>query len=347
MLFSHEEDFGDRILAFVVPDGFSRVPGVRVVSEGVEIYACESNERRDVLVGAGRHETGQCGFNIGPDEVPGLAELADLSLFDTESGVLIYRRQRPHHVRRKVLRLETHLFPLWSFDNALSGHFQYFERGIDHFGRETTMQMFMLNKVDSSWLSGRIQYKNFAYYIEKGFEPTIVLQDPHEELAERLLVLAMLGEDAHTYLGERDATRFVSTMDFARALPIDADAKQLKRALERMPDDVELMLAEPLVRQLTTSTPDDMPNRTGVATALDVLSSCQIIGLRDNFDEYREGLSEWLGIPAETFPAVPRFERVKDLAARIRATRAIDHLIERDCEVFEHLMNARKKSLEA
>ena len=346
MLFNLEEDHGDRLLLYLVPDGFARVPGVRVVSGGEEIYSCDANERRDALVGAGRHETGQCGFNIGPEQIPGLAGITDVSVHDRESGVLIYRRRRPEHVARKVLRLETHLFPLWNFDNALAGRFQYFERGVDHFGRETTTQMFLLNKVDSVWLSGRIQYKNFAYYIDQGFEPTIILQDPYEEFAERLLVLAMLGDDSHTYLGERDATRLVSTIDFAKSVPVDADVRQLRRVLERMPDEVELMLAEPLVRMLTTSTPDEMPGRAGVASALDVLSTCQIIGLRGNFDEYRTALAAWLEIPEDVLPLAPRFQRVQEFAAKIRESRRVDHLVERDCEVFDHFMTAYRKSLE-
>ena len=127
-------------------------------------------------------------FRFDPSIVANLRDLADLELFEAETGILIYKRPRPHNIKKKLLRLETHLFPLWTLDNAIAPQFQYFAKGIESHGRETVTQLFLLNNVESVYLSGNILYKNFAYFIEFGFQTFMMLQDPYEELAERLLV---------------------------------------------------------------------------------------------------------------------------------------------------------------
>ena len=334
MLFSLEQDSGDRLILYAAPDGFSGAPRLRLAAGGRDIGICDANELRTSLVSAGRHETGLCGFNIDEALIPGLRDLHDLTLTDADTGILIYRRPPPDRLQLKMLRLETHVFPLRKCDAALGPHFQHFACGLEHWGRETVTQLFLLNGVDSVYLSGRILYKNFATYIDNGFEVVTILQAPHAEFAERLLVLSLLGEaSAASCLGERDASRFRPAIEYAAALPLD-DTKNLRRALARMPDSVAMLLANPLVRQLTTSTPDEMPGGGGVAAALDMLASCAFVGLREDPTHITETLGASLGLdPAEISPP-PKFPRVAPLAEFLKETRLVDHLIERDLEVF-------------
>lgn len=170
MLFNLEEDSGGRVTGYVVPDGFSAVPTIRVCGRGQELATFAANEKREALVQAGRHETGQCGFSIDASLVPDIAELADLELYNVESGILIYRRPRPDNIKKKLLRIETHLFPLWSVDNAIAPQFQYFAKGIENLGRETVTQLFLLNRVESVYLSGKILYRNYAFFVKSGFK---------------------------------------------------------------------------------------------------------------------------------------------------------------------------------
>lgn len=101
MLFNVEQDQGHRILAYVVPDGYSGTPSIRLISGGADVLTCAANDHRQALVDAGRHETGRCGFNIGPDLLPDLEQMLDLTIEDEETGLLIYRRPRPDLLNRK------------------------------------------------------------------------------------------------------------------------------------------------------------------------------------------------------------------------------------------------------
>src|ERR1700677_4869144 len=134
MYFNLESDTGDKIVGYVVPDSFSGVPNIRVRSHGEELLVFAANEIRAGLVAAGRHETGLCGVRIDVDMLPALSELRNLELTDADSGLLIYRRPSVDIVHKKVLRLETHLLPLWRLDNAPETQIQYFARSEEKFG---------------------------------------------------------------------------------------------------------------------------------------------------------------------------------------------------------------------
>ena len=339
MLFSIEQDEGHRIVAYVVPDGFSGIPSVRLISGGADVLVCAANEERHALVDAGRHETGRCGFNIGENLVPNLAELNDLMIVDQETGLLIYRRASPDYINRKVLRLETHLFPLWRFDENFRQKSQYFQRGLEHFGRETVTQMFLLNQIDSVYLSGRLLYKSFAYWIENGFDMALIMRDPYEELAERLLVLSLVGGDAPKYLGERDAARFAPAIAYAASLPMD-NKRHFQRGLMDMPSNVAALFTDPLVRQLTTSNTDDRATSSAIAGALDVLASCAVVGLRKDPTYFSQAMAGWLGLDPHNLSMIPEFPRITSLALLLKESKAVDHLLELDLEVYETVRTA-------
>ena len=339
MLFNVEQDQGHRILAYVVPDGYSGTPSIRLISGGADVLTCAANDHRQALVDAGRHETGRCGFNIGPDLLPDLEQMLDLTIEDEETGLLIYRRPRPDLLNRKILRLDTHLFPLWRFDQAICDRVQYFQKGVEHFGRETITQMFLLNGVESVYLSGRILYKSFSHWIDNGFDMMIVLQDPYVELAERLLVLSLQGNSASMYLGERDAGRMAPAIAYAVNLPMTSD-RPLQRALMDMPPQVAALIAEPLTRQLTTANPDEMPAKGAVGAALSVLASCAVVGLRNDHAYFTQAVAGWLGLDPAHLTMPPAFPRIAELALRLRESRAVDHLLERDLETYEAVREA-------
>lgn len=343
MLFNIEQDLGDRLVGYLVPDTFSGLGRFRVLGNGEILYEGATKEPRLALVEAGRHESGLCGFDVGPENVANLASFDDLAIVDADSNLLIYRRRPANAIPRKIIRLETHLFPLWRFDDSLRPGFQYFERGIDRHGRETTTQMFLMQGTDSVYLSGRLLFRNFAYYIDSGFDMITVLQNPYVELAERLSVLRLLGRDSTGFLGERDAVRFEPAIRYAKSLDL-TDPKRLGRTLRGIEGDVEDLLADPLVRLLTTSTPDEMPGPGCIAGALDVLSNCTIVGLREHFDVFADATAEWLGMRPAEVAAIPQIPRAIELAKAIRESGALDHLVQRDLEVIGHVMQANSKA---
>jgi hypothetical protein len=343
MLFNLEVDTGDRVTGYLVPDGYSAVPIIRVCSRGEQILVFQANELRESLVAAQRHETGRCGFTIDLASVPKLTTIPDLELFDHQTGLLIYRRPQPFMIQKKLFRLELHLFPLWRLDEAIGPSFQYFAKGIENRGRETVTQMFLLNQVNSVYVSGRILYRNYSYFIDSGFQTIFLIQNPYEELAERLLVLNKSNQLSVDYLGMRDTLGMRSAIAFAENLKTQ-DEKAMRRALRQMPIDVAATFANPLVRQLTVTAPDEMPGAGAVASALDLLGSFAVVGIRHEPQHFLYAVGELLNIDPAQLPPIPQFPKVAALARLLQSTGAVDHLLEKDLELYHTVVEAFKKS---
>lgn len=342
MLFNIEADTGALVVAYLVLDDFSALPTILVRGGGGE-REVQANELRGALVSAGRHETGRCGFRLDAREIPEVAA-PDLELREARSGVLIYRRKQPGAIERKILRLETGLLPLWRFDSWLSPQFHYAMSRIENFGRETDTQMFLMNQVSSQYLSGRIIYKNFEYFIGDAFKVWICVQKPHEELAERLLILKRVRQVGIELLSERDRISLRAAIDFAEQLPVD-DPKALKRYMRDMPDDIAAKLSNPLTRQLTASDPDEMPSSSAVAGALDVLAGCELVGFRHAYDAFVESAARLLDLPSfEDSGANSSFSIIHQVAAVLEDSAAVERILEKDLELFYYLTQAAKSA---
>src|SRR5262249_8691481 len=152
------------------------------------------------------------------------------------------RRRLPSQVTQKrIFRLETHLFPLWRLDEGLERHFQYFHKGIERYGRETTTQLFLLNNSTSLYLSGRLIFKTYEYYINETFNCIALLHNPYIELAERLMALKVIRRFGRELLGERDLIAYGPAIAFAET--IEHDEKALHRAFAKMSKAVIANLA--------------------------------------------------------------------------------------------------------
>lgn len=344
MLFNIEVDEGARIVGYFVPDAFSGSPSLRITDGQQDLLILPCGEERAALVVAGRHDTGRCGFTIDEAIISNLSQQQALEIYDQETNILIYRRRPPSQVTQKrILRLETHLFPLWHLDDALEGRFQLFYKGIERHGRETTTQLFLLNNSTSLYLSGRLIFKTYDSYINDTFNCIALLRDPYTELAERLLTLKYVRSVGKEMLGERDLMAFGPAIAFAEA--IENDEKVLHRAFATMPRAAIANLANPLTRQLAARTADEMPGKGAVATALATLSSFAILGVRDRQELFLAQLADLVGIPAETLAPIPDFIRTSELSQQLKGIPEVGLLIEQDLEVYHHVKSAIESAL--
>ena len=344
MMFNLESDVGDVICLYLAPDSVAGTAKIVVRSEGSEVLALTANEPRYALVEGGRHQTGQCGFRIDEEILPGLSGLQDLEICEAESGVLVYRRPPPEPLDKKIFRIETHLLPLWRLDDALKSRFQYFARGVDGHGRETTTQMFQLNHIHSVYLSGRILYSNYRHYIEsKQFDTIFIMHHPYEEMAERLLMLGKIKKVGVGVLGMRENFSLNSTIEFAQSLPLH-DESALRKKLYQMPSDVAHAMADPIVRQLTARSPDEPPRGRAVSTALDALASFTVFGLRRDPRTVRAAVAELAGLDPSSLPALDTLHPVGPLARSLKRSRAVEVLLEKDLELYDHIAHAFKKT---
>lgn len=334
MLFSLEADLGDRVIFYFVPDSYTDIPRVVLYVDGEEALSLAAHEARPSLVAGGRHKTGMCGFSIGPDMLPGIAEANDLSIFDEDTHLLIYRRPRPGQINRRVLYLSASLLPQKAITDNLKNNFQHAATHLEAAGHETVSQLFLMLNMKSVFLAGRILYRNYAQYIEGAFETLFFMDDPWVTLAERILVLGKMRRlaNADTILGARDAMVFRTAMEFASDLPLDDD-RPLRKALRGLPPEVAPAFVDPVTRLLTAGSPQEMARGGAVASALDVLANCVAVGIRAQADLFADTMAAVLDMPDASLPRPSLNPAIRDLADRLRTLNAGEHLIEKDLEL--------------
>lgn len=344
MLFNVEADRGAQIVGYFVPDDFTATPSLRIVDQSGEIAVVACNEARPSLVVAGRHATGQCGFNIDESIVPNITGNDTLALYDADTGLLVYRRRNSAQVvHERILRIETHLFPLWRLDNAVEHKFQYFHKGVERYGRETATQMFLLKEATSLYISGRLSFKAYETYTDDEFKCVVILHEPYEELAERLLTLKHVKSFGDELLGARDMVAFDAAIEFAQELRLDEAG--LRRAFDAMPKAVIGLLTNPVTRQLTQEAADSAPVKGAVGRALDALSRCAIVGIREHQAFFVEQLEELCGLAFGGLPDIASFPAVAELAGLLRRIPEVELLIEQDLEVYFTVQDAIRQSL--
>lgn len=341
MYFNTTADTGHQVSGYYVPDSFSGASVIRIVHGRGEPILFEANEVIPSLVTAGRHETGRCGFRIDETVVPGLAEIDDLEIMEPETGLRIYRR-RPVGtvVSARLLRLETHLLPLWQVDDVFERSFQFFYKSIEKFGHETVAQIMLLQNAGSLYAGGRFLYKSYEQYIDSGdFQSICMFRDPYDELAERLLILKNASNGEVDYLDERDKLMFDDAIRFASTLDFSSE-RQIRRAFRSISSMDATIFSDPFVRSLTARTPDEAVKDNAISNALEILSTFSVVGLRTYPQMFMESLAARLDADPGDMPLLSEPAPVTDLGHILRDIGTVRTLIERDLELYSQVKTA-------
>jgi hypothetical protein len=203
------------------------------------------------------------------------------------------------------------------------------------FPDETTRSIFAIAFTKSIFASGRIFFRAWEPLLrDRGFKIGILLREPFEEMAERLLILK--------WASSLDATSAVIDLMPAlqtcagalRGLSL-ADAGALDAILSRPSDELRALLYNPLVYQLAAPNAFDAPPLPETAAALDALAELDAVGLRADLRSFFDLLAAVLDLP-DPLADVPlaASKTVIGFADILRKMRSARALIEKDLEVY-------------
>lgn len=334
MLFNLEADHGEIIEGYLVPDGFSEQPGIRVFDGDVELVSMDCDQLREAVVGSGRHATGMIGFRLTEASLPALSQRSRLSIVDRKTGMLIYRRpSQDGIVHKKVCRLETRLAPFRSFDQAVRNRFQYWVDSVERFGQETALQTFHLNAIDSIFISGRLLFRNFEEFIEKGFSFTALLSDPYHDMAERILLFKRQSRTPFTCFSERDLMIIEPAVNHFADVDVESP-KAVRRALRQANELVRRNLVSPLTRQIVTTYAEQPIGRPSIAAAMDTLSRFAVVGIQERPEIFIRSFAEFTDILPQELPEPNRPREVDELVRHLRALPEVELLLECDLILY-------------
>ncbi|AYG65828.1 MULTISPECIES: hypothetical protein [unclassified Rhizobium] len=342
MLFNLEYDHGNVLEGYLIPDGFSDKPQIRISDASGDLMTLPCNQIKQAVIDSGRHEDGLVGFKLDTAIIPDLVGRTSLTIHDAKSGLLIYRRpQLSSTIPLKILRLETQLVPMVKFDHHCGRHFQYELSSVERFGHETTLQAFHLNAIQSIYISGRLLMRNYEEFLDKGFKAIALLTDPYYELALRIFLLRRMAKTQISFFGDRDRIILAPAAEHFAEVDLESETS-LKTALKKAPQNVRNVLVSPVTRQLATTIPEQTVTRSDVATAIDLLSRFAVVGFDTDSLYFQQAVGELLGISIDDFPLPPRHSTLEDVATRLRCLHIAELMLEEDLILDHYVREAMK-----
>lgn len=337
MLFNVEYDHGDIIEGYVIPDGFSDEATVVVTKDDGTLIELRCDQWRPAVVQSGRHESGLVGFRISTEMIPDLSQQKQLAIHDVKTGLLVYRRApKGRAVNLKIIRVEFNMLPTMKQDAFFGNIFQYAISSVERFGHETTLQVLHLSSVPSIYISGRILFRNYEDFLDRGFIAVADIPDPYYELASRLFVIKGLARNVVSFVSDRDKLILAPAAEHFSDVNLDDDLA-IKRAFKRASDKVRSVLTSPITRQLVCTYPEQKVTRSDVAAAIGTLARFTIVGRGSDGVHFQNALGELLEVSPSIIPIAPQYSTINLLAGRLREIPAAEELLEEDL-IFDHYL---------
>ena len=335
MLFSIDEDLGERIIGWLMPDNPAATPRIIVHLDREHRVAVEAFVDRPLLKEQGLHNTGICGFVADELNCPGIGAAADLKITDGENNVLIYRRhQGDDLIERKFLQTR----------NAVVSRFQR-RRGADR-----PLPDAVSGVGTSAGGDDPVDFRHSVHELDlrlgpnflalwepllhdRGFKIGILLRDPFEEMSERLLILKW----ASTLEAAPSANALMPILQTCVGAVREIDfsnAAALNELLSHPSDELRALLNNPLVYQLAAPNAFDPPPSPASAAALDSLAEFDAVGLREDVDSFLALVGAVLDLPQPLPPvSLAPSKTVVGFAGALREMSAARNLIQQDLEL--------------
>lgn len=336
MLFNIDQDSGNRISGWVMPNNPSAVPRIRLVIDDEVKGVFPATQYRPLLKEQGLHDTGVCGFVVDETVHKDIKNTDDLYIFDDDTNLLLYRRRPPGKlVETKLLRIETKLLRVWPINEYLESHFHMSYAGIDMLPEQTVIALMAMPFTNSIYLTGRIFVRAIEHQMrDRGFKSAILIRDPFDELAERLLALKWVSSNQ----GAR-VMPFLGKLGQAAARRLrDADLSsvaEIEKMLENLDADSQTILTNSLTRQLALQGSVDTLDKYSVSAALDTLAEIDVIGMNSDVPGFMRLLNMIIqnddSVASISLPPSPR---VDELAKTLRGARNIERIIAMDVELY-------------
>ncbi len=328
MRFFIDYDNGDRIRGWIVPDNPLAISRVAVAVDGRRLAEVEAAHTDIVFKQNGWHSTGQCTFELTDAEVPGIAVLPRIELYDADTNVLIYRRApQAGLVPERVMLINTSIQPDSVLQAALFPYFQQAHFGLERLSDEILTSIFGCRYVASALLAGAVTVPRYeGHFTPDVAVAAILLHDPYVEMATRMLWLKAQAPVANDPARAWRLGRFAEAAQFSAEYDY-TDARSLKRFFRMLPEPAYYLLYNPLTRQLGTRLPDDPLNPGNSIVAIEILARVAIVGHRDYFDAFASTLFDRLGIEGPIPTPAPIPAETLALAERLRAVRAVDSML--------------------
>jgi hypothetical protein len=341
MKFLIDSDTGDVIDGWIALDNPRTVPRARIEYGHGGLIELSANFERQDVVDLGWALTPHVGFRIDNAVVPDLESQRMLTIREANSLFPIYRRViEPDHVNRRVLILDDGSMLPGRLKAAFAKNFSMSHTFVDRFPFETT-DWILKGFCPSIVVSGKLNYSQNINEIKyRDFFCAALLRNPFEAFAEKILVLRSVSKysDADLLRNFPYTPSLFPAVDTVRRLAFDNDA-DLVRSAERLIDAHFELLMDPMTRSITRVA-NDAATRLDVTNALTIMSTFDLVGLRERLGTFIEMLNELLGREICEAVDVTTPQAVAELSARLSKSPRVGKLLDNDLALYSYAEEA-------
>ena len=337
MLFSIDEDVGGRLVGWVMPDNPAVTPRIIVHLDQDNHVVIDAFVFRPLLKQQGLHNTGICGFVLDENNCRGLTNADKLEIYDGDNNLLIYRRRPSAGLfDKKFFRLEHQLFRSVAVDELFEPKFHMAYPALELLSEETIRSILSMPFTTSIYASGRVFWRVWEPLLrDRGYMVGILLRDPYQELAERLLILKLAGSPQGEAIADSLGPVVEAAAAHLRGVDLQ-DLSSLDAMLTAAPIELRAILYNPLTYLLSAQNAFDPPPVPATAVALESLADMDAVGLRQDTASFFETISAVLDLPESLRAiALPTSTTVLQWAHLLRDRPAVRSQIEMDLEVYQ------------
>jgi hypothetical protein len=334
MLFNIDIDQGRSIGGWLAPDNPNASPRIVVRIPGRDDLVITAAIHRPDIRDLGMHGTGLVGFEVSDRDIADLADIETIELLEAESGIPIYGRfLNGRHIEHKLFYFDCSVRPQKRIINAAAEHFTLNYSASERHSFETMIGVINNSRNKSIFITGRSNFNRYTALLHgAGFLAVAMLNDPFEELAERLLLLNLIAKSEAGHLLPTFFTGLEPLVDFARDLPFN-NPKGLLAAFRGTTDDQRLALMSPMTKTFGCNI-DEPPERRHVSIALENLASMDLVGVRGKFPAFRSLLAGLLGVDLFEENETVAYPSIRVLADSLSRIGLVTDLLEDDLALY-------------
>ena len=343
MNFTIDVDEGRSIRGWLVLDNPAASPKLTLVIPGRREITISANIYRSDILEMGHHQTGHVGFDVNESHAPDLADLTDVTLLESETRLLIFRRSRPQHVGKKIYIFDASVMPQSNMLQELSNKFTNFYFHSERLSFETMFVIIHGHFCNSTVLYGRSNFNRYAVDLNNaGFLRAALLQEPYAELAERLLTLALVANRRLTHI--ESITGLDRCLSFAQELSLNNE-KAMLQAFRRLDANQRDLLSNPMTRLFGCEI-DEPPLRRHVSVALENLATMDVVGVRSEFTLFQQMLAAAVGADVVGDKPPVTLDLVAELAQKLSRIGVVEDMLDSDRQLYEFVRAAMTSAAE-
>ncbi|NRP42781.1 hypothetical protein [Aliiroseovarius sp. xm-m-339-2] len=332
MLFNVDGDDGQRIRLWLTLDHPDAIPEIRVQGVGIDETCISANVMRDDLLKLGLHNTGQTGFDLSEETIPGFRNCLGLQIFETQSGLPIYARPvSGRHVSQRVLLIDFAQYSAPQRWKLLRDRFALTYLDFDTIPLETGNAILGHAASKSMIVQGVPSWTRIQDIVERmRFSVLSVVANPFMELASMLL-RAQKSQEA--------SPKALLPLSEALAAVDLGSSRAVTRFFRRLEPNCRSLIRSPMTHALTRS-PGEDPDQRDVAVALETLSNFDLVFPDHAFSRF----ASFLGVAGENAPEAMQTRECMELAALLKKVGPVTDYLSEDISLYEHVSEAMSRA---